>query len=117
MANGMKWTWKKSRNWDFPIGWPVPTESEEIREALDQGASGVQIGTPFAFCEESGLKPEIKQEILRKIVDGNARVFTDPLASPTGFPFKVFVGRFPFQSGSLRATSPVMRSRLFADAL
>ncbi|MFB3788263.1 MAG: nitronate monooxygenase [bacterium] len=64
-------------------------DPEKVREALDQGAAGVQIGTPFALCEESGLKPEIKQAILRKIVEGNARVFTDPLASPTGFPFKV----------------------------
>ncbi len=60
-----------------------------IERALRQGAKGVQIGTPFAFCKESGLCETIKQKILDKIRSGEAQVFTDPKASPTGFPFKV----------------------------
>ena len=31
----------------------------------------------------------IKAELLRKVLRGEAVVFTDPLASPAGFPFKV----------------------------
>jgi nitronate monooxygenase len=54
------------------------------------GAVGIQVGTAFAFCEESGITPEIKSEVHRLARAGEARVFTDPLASPTGFPFKVF---------------------------
>ncbi len=63
--------------------------SERLKEALSLGASGIQAGTPFAFCEESGLTKEIRESIIRKVVDGSASVFTDPKASPTGFPFKL----------------------------
>jgi nitronate monooxygenase len=60
-----------------------------LREALALGAAGVQVGTAFAFSDESGLRPDYKQELLEKVIAGTASVFTDPLASPTGFPFKV----------------------------
>ena len=60
-----------------------------LAEALRLGATGVQVGTAFAFCNESGLRPELKQRALQMSRAGNARVFTDPIASPTGFPFKV----------------------------
>jgi NAD(P)H-dependent flavin oxidoreductase YrpB (nitropropane dioxygenase family) len=60
-----------------------------LAEALQLGAVGIQVGTAFAFCEESGIEPEIKREIVRLSRLGQARVFTDPKASPTGFPFKV----------------------------
>jgi len=62
---------------------------EKLREALDQGAAGVQVGTAFAFSEESGLRPDLKKKLLAQAVTGSGEVFTDPLASPTGFPFKV----------------------------
>ncbi len=52
-------------------------------------ASGIQVGTAFAFCEESGLSPALKEEVLQASREGRIRVFTDPYASPTGFPFKV----------------------------
>lgn len=61
----------------------------KVREALAAGAAGVQVGTAFAFCAESGLRDEDRRELLRQAADGTAAVFTDPLASPTGFPFKV----------------------------
>ncbi len=62
---------------------------EKVREALAQGAAGVQVGTAFEFAWESGLREDYKEALLARVVRGNARVFTDPLASPTGFPFKV----------------------------
>lgn len=61
----------------------------KLREALEAGAAGVQIGTAFACAEESGLKPEFRSKLIAKAMAGEARVYTDPLASPTGFPFKV----------------------------
>jgi len=61
----------------------------KLREAQAAGAVGVQVGTAFAFCEESGIDPELKHETIRRSRAGDLRVFTDPLASPTGFPFKV----------------------------
>ena len=62
---------------------------ERVREALESGAAGVQVGTAFALCEESGLLPEFRRTLVGKALAGEARVFTDPVASPTGFPFKV----------------------------
>lgn len=62
---------------------------EHLESALAAGASGIQVGTAFAFCEESGLRTEYREALLRAASRGDAAVFTDPLASPTGFPFKV----------------------------
>jgi nitronate monooxygenase len=61
----------------------------KLREALDEGAAGVQVGTAFAFSEESGLRQDLKRTLVAQAVAGSGEVFTDPLASPTGFPFKV----------------------------
>ena len=60
-----------------------------LASARAAGAAGIQVGTAFAFCEESGIEPNIKRAILRQSAEGRAKVVTDPLASPTGFPFKV----------------------------
>jgi len=49
----------------------------------------VQVGTLFAYCEESGFEDNVKQQVVDEVMAGNAHVFTDPKASPTGFPFKV----------------------------
>jgi len=62
---------------------------EKLRAALEAGAAGVQVGTPFAFCAESGLSEQYRLLVLQDARDGRARIFTDPLASPTSFPFKV----------------------------
>ena len=59
----------------------------KLAEARGLGAAGVQVGTPFAFCDESGLRPKLKRQALSLSRLGRARVFTDPVASPTGFPF------------------------------
>jgi nitronate monooxygenase len=61
----------------------------KLREALQEGAAGVQVGTAFAFCEESGLRDDLKRKLLAQAAAGKAEVFTDPRVSPTGFPFKV----------------------------
>ncbi len=64
---------------------------ERIQWALNQGATGVQVGTVFALAEESGMKPAYRNAVLSEIkkgVDDEALVRTT-LFSPTGFPFKV----------------------------
>ncbi|MFA7256742.1 MAG: nitronate monooxygenase [Kiritimatiellales bacterium] len=63
--------------------------AEALQQALAEGASGVQVGTAFALCEESGLRPDVRHELIALAQAGKAHVFTDSLASPTGFPFKV----------------------------
>lgn len=62
---------------------------ERLREAEAAGANGVQVGTAFAFCRESGLTPEIKRSVLERARERSADLRTDPRASPTGMPFKV----------------------------
>ena len=61
----------------------------KLAEALHLGAAGIQVGTPFAFCKESGIHPDLKRRAILASRLGRASVFTDPLASPAGFPFKV----------------------------
>lgn len=63
--------------------------SEKFHAALAAGAHGVQIGTAFAFCDESGLDPALRRRFLGELLRGAVSVFTDPRASPTGYPFKV----------------------------
>lgn len=60
-----------------------------VREALAAGARGVQVGTAFAFCEESGMDAALRARFLAGLFDGASGIFTDPDASPTSFPFKV----------------------------
>ena len=62
---------------------------DTVERALALGAQGVQVGTMFAFCEESGMAPEVKAQLFHELTKGTVRVHTDPNASPTGFPFKV----------------------------
>ncbi|MBI5155169.1 nitronate monooxygenase [Candidatus Poribacteria bacterium] len=62
---------------------------DKVQSAKAQGAQGVQVGTLFAFCEESGLAPALRARVLKACRHGRVEVFTDPVASPTGFPFKV----------------------------
>lgn len=62
---------------------------EGLRHARAEGAAGVQAGTLFALCDESGLDPSLRALVFDAVRRDGARVFTDPLASPTGFPFKV----------------------------
>jgi nitronate monooxygenase len=61
----------------------------KLREALDEGAAGIQVGTAFAFSRESGMRTDLKERLIGQAAAGAGQVFTDPLASPTGFPFKV----------------------------
>jgi nitronate monooxygenase len=76
---------------------------ERVREALDQGATGVQVGTAFAFTEESALRSDYKELLLAQTVTGSAGIFTDPLASPTGFPFKVALIRGSYSDPAVTA--------------
>jgi NAD(P)H-dependent flavin oxidoreductase YrpB (nitropropane dioxygenase family) len=62
---------------------------EGLAEALSAGAAGIQVGTLFAFCDESGLDDAYKREVLASARRGEVDVVTDPRASPTGYPFKV----------------------------
>ncbi len=57
--------------------------------AQEVGAVGVQVGSAFALCRESGIDEGLREELLRRALQGHLQVRNDPRASPTGFPFKV----------------------------
>jgi nitronate monooxygenase len=60
-----------------------------LAEALAAGAAGIQVGTAFAFCAESGVDEAVKRRVLEAARAGAPRVKTSARASPTGFPFKM----------------------------
>jgi NAD(P)H-dependent flavin oxidoreductase YrpB (nitropropane dioxygenase family) len=62
---------------------------EQLAAAHAAGAAGVQVGTLFALCEDSGLAPELRAELTSRLRKGTLEIRTDAAASPTGFPFKV----------------------------
>ncbi len=64
-------------------------EPEQLESALASGAAGIQVGSPFALCRESGIFPDLKRRIIEAVQRGKSNVSTDTNASPTGFPFKV----------------------------
>jgi NAD(P)H-dependent flavin oxidoreductase YrpB (nitropropane dioxygenase family) len=72
--------------------------ADAVRAAREHGAAGVQVGTLFAYCDESGLAPTLRAQVIAGVAKGATRIRTDPRASPTGYPFKVVeVGGMPRQ--------------------
>lgn len=64
-------------------------DRDGLAAALAVGARGVQVGTAFALCEEAGLDPALRDQVLGEISGAGLVVRTDAAASPSGFPFKV----------------------------
>ncbi len=63
---------------------------DKFAEALALGAAGIQVGTAFAYCDESRnaiLRSSVR--VIQKVLAGEIDVLTSPTVSPTGFPFKV----------------------------
>ncbi len=81
--------------------------ADKLREVLEAGGTGIQVGTAFALCEESGMAQEYRRSLLQEAVAGTARVFTDPLASPTGIPVQGGAAeRQSFRAGRLPFAHP-----------
>ena len=62
---------------------------EKVREAIEMGAVGVQVGSLFALSRESGITDELREEVLEGVTAGTLEIRTEPKTSATGFPFKV----------------------------
>lgn len=64
----------------------------KLKEVQALGAHGIQVGTLFAFSEDSGVDAKLKHEAIQAVLHTPAPmggwIFTDPRSSPTGFPFK-----------------------------
>jgi len=64
--------------------------ADKFCDVVDVGGHGVQVGTLFALSDESGMADHTRQRVLGDLAaKGKLSVYTDPVASPTGFPFKV----------------------------
>ncbi len=61
----------------------------QLDEAKSTGAAGIQVGSAFALCDESGLRDDIKQALRKTTYSGDTNVMADPIVSPSGFPFQV----------------------------
>jgi NAD(P)H-dependent flavin oxidoreductase YrpB (nitropropane dioxygenase family) len=62
---------------------------EKLDEAKSAGAAGIQVGSAFALCDESGLRDDIKRELRRMSYSGEIKVMASPVVSPSGYPFQV----------------------------
>ena len=60
-----------------------------VKDALNHGAAGVQVGSLFALSKESGMRDDLREKMLQAARENKLKVRTDHRASPTGFPFKV----------------------------
>ncbi len=65
------------------------TGPRALAAAKAVGAAGIQVGSAFALCDESGIAPDLKRRLLDHALAGTLRVRNDPRASPTSFPFKI----------------------------
>ncbi|WP_344972625.1 nitronate monooxygenase [Streptosporangium fragile] len=62
---------------------------EGLARARAAGAAGIQVGSAFALCRESGLDATLRRRLLARAAGGALVVRNDPHASPAGFPFKI----------------------------
>ncbi|MEV4481348.1 nitronate monooxygenase [Micromonospora coxensis] len=62
---------------------------DHLVAAREAGAAGVQVGTAFALCRESGLDATLRRHMLTRAAPGTLVVRNHAGASPTGFPFKL----------------------------
>ena len=53
---------------------------EQLQSALDNGAEGIQVGTAFAFCDDSGMAEVDRLKVVHLARQGEIKVFTDPKA-------------------------------------
>jgi NAD(P)H-dependent flavin oxidoreductase YrpB (nitropropane dioxygenase family) len=72
----------------FWIGGGVTTAAD-VEDAVALGASGVQVGTLFAYCDESGMDDTLRRRVLTEMRRDSVTVTTSLRASSTGYPFKV----------------------------
>lgn len=61
----------------------------KLQEIRGLGAAGIQVGSPFALSDESGLSHHLKVILRQQIAEGKLDVLTSVDASPSGFPFQI----------------------------
>jgi len=61
---------------------------EEFQDWINKGAYGLQVGSRFALCTESGMRDDLRDRIIERNASGETIVQTSNRLSPTGYPFK-----------------------------
>lgn len=81
---------EKMKKLDLPF-WLAGTygSPERVKNALNQGAAGVQVGTLFAISNHSGFSGKTRKQLLDKLKSDTLEIKTDVKASPTSFPIKI----------------------------
>jgi NAD(P)H-dependent flavin oxidoreductase YrpB (nitropropane dioxygenase family) len=82
--------------------------AEGLDRALALGAAGVQVGTVFAYCAESGMAPHLRTAVLDRVRVGSVDVRSDWRVSPTGFPFRVVELEGTLSDPALAAARPAV---------
>lgn len=82
----------KKTNLPFWLGGGFGSQLK-LKEALQSGATGIQVGSLFAMAEESGMKSEHKDAIFKSFRDkkSDKDIVRTTMYSPTGFSFKVAI--------------------------
>jgi NAD(P)H-dependent flavin oxidoreductase YrpB (nitropropane dioxygenase family) len=69
---------------DFPNG----GNREDFEAWRARGAYGLQVGSRFALCSDSGMRDDLRAQIIERNRNGTLQVQTSPQFSPTGYPIK-----------------------------
>lgn len=64
-------------------------DNGRFEEARRAGAAGIQVGSVFALCIESGLMEDIKRKLRERSFNNTLDVKASAVVSPSGFPFQV----------------------------
>jgi NAD(P)H-dependent flavin oxidoreductase YrpB (nitropropane dioxygenase family) len=75
------------------LGVPVYVAGAGDRRAdfvrwTERGAYGLQVGSRFALCDESGMRRDLKDAVITRNASGEGAVQTSDRMSSTGYPFK-----------------------------
>ena len=89
-ASAITSIWRKSALWASRSGWREDTAGlRSWQRPWPPEPLACRWGRPLHSARNRACRDDYKQALLAKAVSGEARVFTDSVASPTNFPFKV----------------------------
>jgi NAD(P)H-dependent flavin oxidoreductase YrpB (nitropropane dioxygenase family) len=62
--------------------------SADLAYWQQRGAAGIQVGSRFALCADSGMRPDLRDRVIAANQQDALEVSTDMRMSPTGYPMK-----------------------------
>ncbi len=61
----------------------------DLEAWIARGAYGIQVGSRFALCTDSGMRADLRERIIAANANASLHVETSAVMSPTGYPLKV----------------------------